>query len=61
MNTTHIPRTFTPGTIRWLSAAGHPGYSRAFAQRVLARMVHLGADPRDLRQVSAYAFQASRG
>lgn len=26
--------TFTPGTVRWLSANGHPGYSAETARRV---------------------------
>lgn len=47
-----------PGTIRWLSAAGHPGYSKASAARVLAYMVRMGYDPTDLRVVSSAAFQA---
>lgn len=29
---------FTPGTVRWLAANGHPGYSRATAQRAWALM-----------------------
>ena len=28
----------TPGTVRWLAANGHPGYSRDTARRALALM-----------------------
>lgn len=31
-----MPATFTPGTARWLSANGHPGYSANFARKVAA-------------------------
>lgn len=30
--------TFKPGTARWLSANGHPGYSADFARKVWAVM-----------------------
>lgn len=30
--------TFRPGTVRWLSSEGHPGYGRAFAAQVWANV-----------------------
>lgn len=58
--TTHTSRTFAPGTVRWLSAAGHPGYGRKFAAQVAERMVAAGEDLNDLRLVSAWAFNTKR-
>jgi hypothetical protein len=49
-----------PGTARWLSAAGHPGYGPRFAGQVRDLMVSEGrkADLADLVQVSRWAFAA---
>lgn len=49
--------TLTGGSARWLSAAGHPGYSADTGARVLARMTEAGADPTDLKSVSEWTFQ----
>jgi hypothetical protein len=54
--TTRQPR---PGTIRWLSAAGHPGYGRAMATAVRDAMVSDGADVTDLQSVSTYTFNVA--
>lgn len=35
MTHTHTPK---PGTVKWMAANGHPGYSAAFARRVAAIM-----------------------
>lgn len=53
-----MAKIFTPGTIRWLSAAGHPGYSRDSARKVLAYCERQRWDTSDLRLVSAAAFSS---
>lgn len=50
-----------PGTARWLSAAGHPGYGRRYAADVLAVIRDHNDNEHDLRAVSAYAFRVIRG
>lgn len=37
MSKSYVPAK--PGTSRWLSANGHPGYGQAFAQKVQAFIV----------------------
>jgi hypothetical protein len=44
MATSTTPAVFTPGTSRWLSSLGHPGYGRVFAQKVWAVMQSTGCD-----------------
>lgn len=53
--------TFKPGTVRWLSAAGHPGYGRQAATSVAADMARQGLDLTDLRAVSHQAFNSLYG
>lgn len=57
-------KTYTapkPGTVRWLAAAGHPGYGVRYAADVLAVVNDHGEDPADLRYVSEIAHRVHRG
>lgn len=59
---TNAPRTYRPGTARWLSAAGHPGYSRTMATAVRDAMMadgHGARDLADLALVSTYTFNVA--